>query len=174
MPNSRLVIIGWLQKAVLSILAEVCGEDPQQKPNRKRKDKCVNTVSDVIMKQCRNVLHLAAAADKKMVFGSVLGGSLNISDDDDDEGLLQSPSMLSRPLDFRIIDMKLTSGAYGGSHDAFLEDVREVCSMLLNLFGSDFQCLVVIFKIFYFLLLHNSLPVCIYIGKKAISVILIH
>ena len=174
MPNSRLVIIGWLQKAVLSILAEVCGEDPQQKPNRKRKDKCVNTVSDVIMKQCRNVLHLAAAADKKMVFGSVLGGSLNISDDDDDEGLLQSPSMLSRPLDFRIIDMKLTSGAYGGSHDAFLEDVREVCSMLLNLFGSDFQCLVVIFKNFYFLLLHNSFPVCIYIGKKAISVILIH
>ncbi|KAL4639126.1 hypothetical protein ACB092_03G195200 [Castanea dentata] len=117
---------GPTKKAVLSILAEVCGEDLQQKPSRKRKDKCVNTVSDVIMKQCRNVLHLAAAADKKMVFGSVLGGSLNISDDDDDEGLLQSPSILSRPLDFRIIDMKLTSGAYGGSHDAFLEDVREV------------------------------------------------
>uniref|UniRef100_A0A2N9IQA2 PHD-type domain-containing protein n=1 Tax=Fagus sylvatica TaxID=28930 RepID=A0A2N9IQA2_FAGSY len=127
---------GPTKKAVISILAEVCGEDLQQKPNRKRKDKCVNTVSDVIMKQCRNVLHLAAAADKKMVFASLLGGSLNTSDNDD-EGLLESPSMLSRPLDFRIIDMKLTSGAYGGSHEAFLEDVREVLNFVPKLVDNE-------------------------------------
>lgn len=109
------------------------GENLQQKPNRKRKNKCVNTSSDEIMKQCRKVLRLAATADKKRVFSSLLLGSLDTSDNDDG-GLLQSPSMLSRPLDFRTIDMKLTSGVYGGSHDAFLADVREVCSPVLNLF----------------------------------------
>ena len=172
MPHLRLVIVGWLQKAVISILAEVCGEDLQQKPNRKRKDKCVNTVSDVIMKQCRNVLHLAAAADKKMVFASLLGGSLNTSDNDD-EGLLESPSMLSRPLDFRIIDMKLTSGAYGGSHEAFLEDVREVCSLLLHLFGSlIFNFFFFFFSFFKFLLLCNSFPVCIYVSKMLVPLYL--
>lgn len=109
------------------------GENLQQKPNRKRKNKCINTSSDEIMKQCRKVLRLAAAADKKKVFSSLLLGSLDTSDNNDG-GLLQSPSMLSRPLDFRTIDMKLTSGVYGGSHDAFLADVREVCSLMLNLF----------------------------------------
>jgi hypothetical protein len=111
----------------------VYGENMQQKPNRKRKNKCINTSSDEIMKQCRKVLRLAAAADKKKVFSSLLLGSLDTSDNNDG-GLLQSPSMLSRPLDFRTIDMKLTSGVYGGSHDAFLADVREVCSLMLNLF----------------------------------------
>jgi hypothetical protein len=109
----------------------VYGENLQQKPNRKRKNKCINTSSDEIMKQCRKVLRLAAAADKKKVFSSLLLGSLDTSDNNDG-GLLQSPSMLSRPLDFRTIDMKLTSGVYGGSHDAFLADVREVCSLMLN------------------------------------------
>jgi len=103
----------------------VYGENLQQKP--------INTSSDEIMKQCRKVLRLAAAADKKKVFSSLLLGSLDTSDNNDG-GLLQSPSMLSRPLDFRTIDMKLTSGVYGGSHDAFLADVREVCSLMLNLF----------------------------------------
>jgi hypothetical protein len=111
----------------------VYGENLQQKPNRKRKNKCINTSSDEIMKQCRKVLRLVAAADKKKVFSSLLLGSLDTSDNNDG-GLLQSPSMLSRPLDFRTIDMKLTSGVYGGSHDAFLADVREVCSLMLNLF----------------------------------------
>ena len=49
------------------------------------------------------------------------------SSDNDDEGLLGSPAMVSRPLDFRTIDLRLAVGAYGGSHEAFLEDVREVC-----------------------------------------------
>ncbi|KAE8023446.1 hypothetical protein FH972_009137 [Carpinus fangiana] len=112
---------GPTKRAVLSLLAEVYGETLQQKPSRKRKSKCVNTLSDAIMKQCRKVLRLAATADKKKVFSSLLAGSLNTSDNDDG-GLLQSP----RPLDFRTIDMKLTSGVYGGSHDAFLADTREV------------------------------------------------
>lgn len=126
------------------------GENLQQKPNRKRKNKCVNTVSDVIMKQCREVLRLAATADEKMVFSSLLAGSLN-SSDNDDGGLLQSPSMLSLPLDFRTIDMKLTSGVYGGSHDAFLADVREVCSLMLNLF-----CFLIFNIIIHFFLKKNS------------------
>ena len=57
----------------------------------------------------------------------LLGRKLINSSDNDDEGLLGSPAMVARPLDFRTIDLRLATGAYGGSHEAFLEDVREVC-----------------------------------------------
>ncbi|XP_050208534.1 methyl-CpG-binding domain-containing protein 9-like [Mercurialis annua] len=117
---------GPTKKAVLSVLANVCGEPPPQKPNRKKKSKHINTLSDVIMKQCRKVLRLAAAADEEKVFCNLLGRTLLNASDNDDEGLLGFPTMVSRPLDFRTIDLRLAFGAYGGSHEAFLEDVREV------------------------------------------------
>lgn len=79
------------------------------------------------MKQCRIVLRRAAAADDAKVFCNLLGRKLINSSDNDDEGLLGSPAMVSRPLDFRTIDLRLAAGAYGGSHEAFLEDVHEVC-----------------------------------------------
>lgn len=73
------------------------------------------------------MLRRAAAADDSKVFCNLLGRKLVNSSDNDEEGLLGSPAMVSRPLDFRTIDLRLTAGAYGGSHEAFLEDVREVC-----------------------------------------------
>ncbi|XP_048233129.1 methyl-CpG-binding domain-containing protein 9 isoform X2 [Ricinus communis] len=117
---------GPTKKAVLSVLADVCGETPQQKPNRKRKGKHIDTLPDVIMKQCRKVLRRAAAADEEKIFCNLLGRTLLNTSDNDDEGLLGFPTMVSRPLDFRTIDLRLAFGAYGGSHEAFLEDVREV------------------------------------------------
>lgn len=51
--------------------------------------------------------------------------------DNDDKGLLGFPAMVSRPLDFRTIDLRLAVGAYGGSNEAFLEDVQEVCFVMV-------------------------------------------
>ncbi|KAF8407933.1 hypothetical protein HHK36_007073 [Tetracentron sinense] len=120
-----------MQKAVLSVLADVCGAGLQQKADKGRKGKNVNTASDMIMKQCRIILRGAAAADDAKVFCNLLGRKLVNPYDNDDEGLLGSPAMVSRPLDFRTIDLRLAVGAYSGSHEAFLEDVREVCFLLL-------------------------------------------
>ena len=112
------------------MLADVCGEGLPQKPDKRKKRKTVISISDIVMKQCRIVLRHAATADDAKVFCNLLGRKLINSTDNDDEGLLGSPAMVSRPLDFRTIDLRLAAGAYGGSHEAFLEDVREVCFTL--------------------------------------------
>ncbi|KAJ7974555.1 Methyl-CpG-binding domain-containing protein 9 [Quillaja saponaria] len=118
---------GPTKKAVLSVLADVRGVGLQQpKSNKGRKMKTVIAIPDIIMKQCRIVLRHAAAADDAKDFCNLLGRKLINSTDNDDEGLLGSPAMVSRPLDFRTIDLRLAAGAYGGSHESFVEDVREL------------------------------------------------
>ena len=126
MINLLTFLVGWIQKAVLSVLAEASGGGLQQKP-KGRKEKNPISVSDVIMKKCRIVLRRAVSADEAKVFCNLLGAALMNSNDNEDEGILGFPAMVSRPLDFRAIDLRLAVGAYGGSHEAFLEDVREVC-----------------------------------------------
>jgi len=113
------------------VLADVAGEGLQSNPSKGQKRKIVISISDIIMKRCRTVLRRAAAADDSKVFCNLLGRKLINSSDNDDEGLLGSPAMVARPLDFRTIDLRLAAGAYCGSHEAFLEDVREV-SLLSN------------------------------------------
>ncbi|XP_077223126.1 methyl-CpG-binding domain-containing protein 9-like [Tasmannia lanceolata] len=117
---------GPTKKAVLAVLAEVCGESLQQKSIKVKKEESVNPVSTMIMKQCRSILRRAAIADEGKVFCNLLGTTMLNPNDNEDEGILGSPAMVSRPLDFRTIDLRLAVGAYGGSHEAFLEDVREV------------------------------------------------
>ncbi|XP_058114916.1 methyl-CpG-binding domain-containing protein 9 isoform X2 [Magnolia sinica] len=126
---------GPTKKAVLAVLAEVCGESLQQKPSKGRKEKIVSSTSDIIMKQCRIILRRAAAADDGKVFCNLLGTTLLNPNDNEDEGILGSPAMVSRPLDFRTIDLRLAVGAYGGSHEAFLEDVREVWHHISTAYG---------------------------------------
>ncbi|XP_010251295.1 PREDICTED: methyl-CpG-binding domain-containing protein 9 [Nelumbo nucifera] len=126
---------GPTKKAVLSVLANVCGENLHQKPDKGRKRKNINTVSDIIMKQCRSVLRRAVAADDERVFCNLLGTTLLNSNDNEDDGILGSPAMVSRPLDFRTIDLRLAAGAYGGSHEAFVEDVREVWHNIRTAYG---------------------------------------
>ena len=77
-------------------------------------------VSDVIMKKCRAVLRDVAAVDEDKVFCTLLGRKLLNLNDNDDDGLLGSPAMVSRPLDFRTIDLRLAVGAYDGSLKLFL------------------------------------------------------
>ncbi|XP_059649014.1 methyl-CpG-binding domain-containing protein 9-like isoform X2 [Cornus florida] len=125
---------GPTKRAVISLLAEVSREIPQRKPDKKEKRKCVNTI-DLIMKKCRIVLRRAAAADEERVFCNLLGRTFLNSSDNDDEGLLGFPAMVSRPLDFRTIDMRLAAGSYGGSHEAFLDDVREVWRNIRTAYG---------------------------------------
>ncbi|KAI5442455.1 hypothetical protein KIW84_011503 [Lathyrus oleraceus] len=127
---------GPTKKAVLSVLKEVT-DGVQPNTNKERKKKIVISISDIIMKQCRIVLRRAAAADDSKVFCNLLGRKLVNSSDNDDEGLLGSPAMVARPLDFRTIDLRLASGAYGGSHEAFLEDVRELWSNVRVAFGDQ-------------------------------------
>ncbi|GAV72561.1 Bromodomain domain-containing protein/PHD domain-containing protein/MBD domain-containing protein/FYRN domain-containing protein/FYRC domain-containing protein, partial [Cephalotus follicularis] len=132
---------GPTKKAVLSVLADVCSEGLQQKSDKGSKKKKFISISDTIMKQCRIVLRRAAAADDGKVFCNLLGRKLLNSSDNDDEGLLGSPAMVSRPLDFRTIDLRLAVGAYGGSHDAFLEDVRELWNNVRTAFGDQTELL---------------------------------
>ncbi|KAE9449142.1 hypothetical protein C3L33_18950, partial [Rhododendron williamsianum] len=121
---------GPTKKAVVSVLAEVHGEGMAQKPHREKKMKNFVSIADMMMKQCRIILRRVASADSEKVFCNLLGRRLLTSSDNDDEGILESPAMISRPLDFRTIDLRLAAGAYGGSHDAFLEDVRELWTHL--------------------------------------------
>lgn len=113
------------------MLATVTSENPQQKAEKKEKVKIKTNMADLITKQCRIVLRRAAASDEDRVFCNLLARIILNPNDNDDEGLLGYPAMVSRPLDFRTIDLRLAAGAYGGSHEAFVDDVREVCNLLL-------------------------------------------
>lgn len=107
------------------MLGDVHSGNLQSKPDKKRKGKRIRSASDLIMKQCRSILRRVASTDKEKVFCNLLGRIMD-PNDNDDKGLLGFPAMVSRPLDFRTIDLRLAVGAYGGSNEAFLEDVQEV------------------------------------------------
>ncbi|XP_043723570.1 methyl-CpG-binding domain-containing protein 9-like [Telopea speciosissima] len=126
---------GPTKKAVISVLANVCGENIPHKPAKVRRKRREISISDMIMKQCRSVLRRAAAEDDDRVFCNLLGTTLLNSNDNEDEGILGFPAMVSRPLDFRTIDLRLAVGAYGGSHEAFLEDVHEVWQNIHTAYG---------------------------------------
>ncbi|KAL2897053.1 Methyl-CpG-binding domain-containing protein 9 [Bienertia sinuspersici] len=115
-----------LKKAVLSVLADVLSECSQQKVREERKRTTIVSISDTIMRKCRILLRRAASADDEKMFCNLVGRNLIHSSENDDEGLLGSPGMVSRPLDFRTIDLRLAFGVYNGSPEAFLEDVREL------------------------------------------------
>ncbi|XP_009762755.1 methyl-CpG-binding domain-containing protein 9 [Nicotiana sylvestris] len=117
---------GPTKRAVISVLADVNRENTSPKPEKEEKVKSASSVSDIIMKQCRIILRRAVKEDKDKVFCNLLGRTVLNPNDNDDEGLLGHPAMVSRPLDFRTIDLKLAAGSYGGSHESFIDDVREV------------------------------------------------
>ncbi|KAG0486564.1 hypothetical protein HPP92_008659 [Vanilla planifolia] len=117
---------GPTKKAVLSVLTQASSGSVQQKFNKGHTEKISFCVSDAIMKKCRIVLRTAVSADESKVFCNLVGTSWTNHNDNEDEGILGLPAMVSRPLDFRTVDLRLAFGAYGASHEAFLEDVREV------------------------------------------------
>ncbi|XP_074348213.1 methyl-CpG-binding domain-containing protein 9-like isoform X3 [Apium graveolens] len=115
---------GPTKKAVITVLADLQSAGFQQKPGKEQKKRYIS-ISDIIMQRCRNILRRLAAHDDSKNLYDLLGRTLmNISCGEDD-GLRSSPAIVPRPLDFRTIDLKLAAGAYGGSHEAFLEDIQE-------------------------------------------------
>lgn len=120
------ILVCLVQKAVLSVLAEASGGKHLHRPEKISKEKNPISLSDAVMKRCRMVLRRALSADEGKVFCNLLGSPMANVNDNEDEGILGFPAMVSRPLDFRTIDLRLAFGAYGTSHEAFLEDVREV------------------------------------------------
>lgn len=66
-----------------------------------------------LMQRCRTVLRTVADADKTNALSILLGCP-------------EERDTVARPLDFQTVDGRLTAGAYGGSVDAFAEDVRQV------------------------------------------------
>ncbi|XP_020266981.1 methyl-CpG-binding domain-containing protein 9-like [Asparagus officinalis] len=128
---------GPTKRAVLSILTKLCGGSQQQKPAKAPKKKIPLFASDAIMKKCRIVLRSAVSADESKTFCNLLGTTLPNSSDNNERGILGSPAMVSRPLDFRTIDLRLAVGAYCGCHEAFLEDVREVWRNLHAAYGDQ-------------------------------------
>nr|GMC55659.1 methyl-CpG-binding domain-containing protein 9 [Ipomoea batatas] len=126
-----------MQRAVISILADLNNENVQLKPEKKEKVKSVSSLSDIIMKQCRIVLRQAIVADEDRVFCNLLGRTVLMPNDNDDEGRLGYPAMVSRPLDFRTIDLRLAAGSYGGSYEAFVDDVREVWNNICTAYGDQ-------------------------------------
>ncbi|KAI3816805.1 hypothetical protein L1987_16510 [Smallanthus sonchifolius] len=119
---------GPTKRAVISVLEKMRVDIPQQKPTEKKeKEKSgVRTLSDAVMKRCRVVLRSVAAADEDRVFFNLLAKTVLKPNDSDDTGVLGYPAMVSRPLDFRTIDLRLAAGFYVTSHESFIEDVREV------------------------------------------------
>lgn len=130
--NNDNSLSGCLQRAVISVLEDAYSKGQALKSNEeKQKKKSVQfSISDLIMKQCRIVLRRVAAEDKEKVFSTLLARNVLV-DTNVDDGILGSPASVSRPLDFRTIDLRLQMGAYGGSHEAFLEDVMEVIFLLI-------------------------------------------
>ncbi|KAJ3679082.1 hypothetical protein LUZ60_017093 [Juncus effusus] len=136
---------GPTKKLALSVLADSTGGKQTQNPNQSqnkppksqekklpKKEITSLSVSDAITKKCRIILRtaLATVSDKLKNLCNLLGTSLVNSDEEEFEGIIGFPCSVSRPLDFRTIDLRLTAGAYDGSHQAFLEDVREVLKNL--------------------------------------------
>ncbi|KAL3654072.1 hypothetical protein CASFOL_003753 [Castilleja foliolosa] len=126
---------GPTKRAVISVLGNLGKENPEEKVEKKEKVKIKTNMFDLVTKQCRVVLRKAAALDEDKVFCNLLAKIILIPNDNDDVGVLGYPAMVSRPLDFRTIDLRLAAGAYGGSHEAFADDVREVWRNIYTAYG---------------------------------------
>lgn len=126
---------GPTKKAVLSVLAQACRVIVPQNPENSRKEKKSISISDAILRKCRIALRRAISSDESKFFGNLLGTTLMNSNENEDEGILGFPGMVSRPLDFRTIDIRLAVGAYCGSWETFHEDVQEVIRNLHTAFG---------------------------------------
>lgn len=124
------------QKAVISVLDSIKNEAQSQRPTIERKRQNVISIqtSSIIVNQCRIILRRAAAEDDARTFFNLLGRKIMNLSDKSDDGVHGSPAMVSRPLDFRTIDLRLAVGTYDGSQDSFLEDVKEVSLSLCMYF----------------------------------------
>ncbi|KAI3670057.1 hypothetical protein L6452_41650 [Arctium lappa] len=114
---------GPTKRAVIEVLDRLSDEAARPLPPDRKEKRTPELISKFILKKCRIILRHVAACDINRVFSDLVGRNFN-SDDDDVRFVFGSTS--TRPLDLRTIDRRLLHGSYGGSHEAFLEDVREL------------------------------------------------
>jgi hypothetical protein len=112
-----------LQKAVVEVLNHYDVSPPCESPIHKTKPRRTAPSADQLMQRCRVVLRTLAEADNLATFSVLIGGP-------EGHGSKRLRGMVARPLDFRTIDARLAAGSYGGSVDAFAEDVRQVCLLI--------------------------------------------
>ncbi|XP_051122027.1 methyl-CpG-binding domain-containing protein 9 isoform X2 [Andrographis paniculata] len=121
---------GPTKRAVIEVLSDLNCDNAQPRAERREKVKIKTSVTDLVSKQCRIVLRQALLLDEHKKFCNLLGRIVLSPNDSSEAGLIGYPAMVSRPLDFRTIDLRLAYGAYGGSLEAFIDDVREVWSTI--------------------------------------------
>ncbi|KAG0577270.1 hypothetical protein KC19_5G143600 [Ceratodon purpureus] len=109
---------GPTKKAVVEVLNHYEISPPCESPIDNTKARTLPSV-DQLMRRCRVVLRTLAEADNLSTFSILIGGP-------EGHGSRRLRGMVPRPLDFRTIDARLAAGAYGGSVDAFAEDVRQI------------------------------------------------
>lgn len=83
-------------------------------------------IFDIITKKCRIFLRYVVFVDEEKIFCNLFGRNLLNSFENDEEGFFGFSGMVFRFLDFRIIDLRLVVGVYGGLYEVFFEDVCEV------------------------------------------------
>ncbi|AQK60163.1 PHD-finger family protein isoform 2 [Zea mays] len=135
---------GPTKKAVLSVLTEACRTKVPQNTEKPRKERNIISISEAVLKKCRIALRRAISSDESKQFANLLGTTLTNSNENEDEGILGFPGMVSRPLDFRTIDIRLAKGAYRGSWEAFLDDVQEVICNLQTAFADRPEVLIMV------------------------------
>ncbi|KAL7603201.1 hypothetical protein Lser_V15G20646 [Lactuca serriola] len=126
---------GPTKRAVIDVLKRVSdGLQTASPPGMGIEDiKTSKMLSNTVMKKCRVVLRQVAEAydkkekvlvdKKKKGLFNLVGRDVNCNDN---YLKIVFGSVSMRPIDLRTIDLRLFHGAYGASHEAFLEDVKEV------------------------------------------------
>lgn len=114
---------GPTKRVVIDVLNRLSDEAARLLPSDREEKRAPKLISKFILKKCRIILRHVAACDINRVFSDLVGRNFN-SDDDDVRFVFGSTS--TRPLDLRTIDRRLLHDTYGGSHETFLEDVREL------------------------------------------------
>ncbi|KAI3726036.1 hypothetical protein L1987_65833 [Smallanthus sonchifolius] len=116
---------GPTKRAVIDVLKRAASDVPQRPLSLDvniRIRSCELLISKIIMKKCRSILrNVAANYDDRREFSTLMGDNLK-----SDEIKVVFESASRRPLDFPTVDLRLLHGTYGGSPQAFLEDVREL------------------------------------------------
>ena len=115
-----------MQRAVLSVLDKVGEEKQASLPIEEKKIEYVCPTPARVMKRCRVILRQVIAPDNVRDLCNSLGGTVLGYFEDEEDNIEMSLPLITRPLDFRIIDSRLAAGSYGGSHESYATDMRQV------------------------------------------------
>lgn len=117
---------GPTKRAVLSVLEKVANEKQVSPPKVEKRVEYVAPTPGLVMKRCRVVLRQIITADDVRVFCNSLGGTVLGYFEKEDDNIEVPLPLVTRPLDFRMIDSRLATGSYGDSHESYAADMRQL------------------------------------------------